>query len=104
MALLMEQSTRTSENCSSQSSWSDVIAVDKPRREKSKPLLLRARLTRAGEFVLGVVLAFVGLLVHVALAVVLLASPFLALVATVLICALLIEGTGLVLRAMGLSG
>ncbi len=104
MTLLVEQSTRTSEKLYLQSSWSNTVAVDKSRRQEGRPSSLRARLARAGEFVLGLVLAFVGLLVHTALVVVLIASPLLTLVAMVLFCALLIEGTGLVLRTIGLSG
>jgi hypothetical protein len=63
---------------------------------------LLAWLSQAGEFVLGIVLTLVGLLVRVALAIGLVAAPFVALLFVVLLFALTIEGTGLVLRAMGL--
>jgi hypothetical protein len=64
--------------------------------------VLPSLLAQAGEFVFGIVLTLVGLLVRVAMAVGLVAAPFVALLFVVLLFALTIEGAGLVLRAAGL--
>jgi hypothetical protein len=99
---MMAERTRTSQPFLGQ--WLlRAGALEKPQKQESRLGVREARLGRAGEFMLGLVLAFLGLSVRAALAAVILAAPLFALVTMVLLCALMIEGTGLVLRAMDLS-
>jgi hypothetical protein len=102
MAVLIEERTQVSQPLSPQG-LSNTQAAGKPQKKESGFRLLRAWFVRAGEFMLGLVLSFLGLLVRAALVVSLLAAPLIALVGTVLLFALMIEGTGAVLRAIGLT-
>jgi hypothetical protein len=102
MAVLMEERSYVSQ-LFSMPGQPYPQAAGKPRKEGSCFRSLWAWFAQAGEFLLGLVLAFMGLLVRAALAVSLLTAPFIALVGTVLLFALMIEGTGAVLRAIGLT-
>ncbi|MHB1423656.1 MAG: hypothetical protein ACYC3I_10770 [Gemmataceae bacterium] len=102
MAVLMEERSRVSQSLSTQG-LPNADGAGTPRTEKSRFRLLRAWFVQAGEFMLGLVLTFIGLLVRATLAVSLLAVPFIALVGTVFLFALMIEGTGAALRAIGLT-
>src|SRR5579875_708816 len=99
MAVLIEERTQVSQPLSPQR-LSITQAAGKPQKKESRFRLLRAWFVQAGEFMLGLVLSFLGLLVRAALAVLLLAAPLIVLVGTVLLFALMIEGTGAVLRAV----
>jgi hypothetical protein len=101
MAVLMEERTHISQPFSTPR-LAHAEAAGKPRKEESSFRPLWAWFVQTGEFMLGLVLAFIGLLVRAALAVSLLAAPLSALVGTVLLFALMIEGTGWALRAIGL--
>jgi hypothetical protein len=102
MAVLMEERSHVSQ-LFSMPGQPHAQAAGEPRKEESWLRSLWAWFARAGEFMLGLVLTFIGLLVRATLAVSLLAAPFIALVGTVLLFALMIEGTGAVLRAIGLT-
>lgn len=102
MAVLMEEQTQVSQSVSTQERpRADAAEKPQPQARSFRPF--GAWFIQAGEFILGLLLAFIGLLVRAALTVALLAAPFIALMGTVLLFALMIEGTGWVLRAIGLS-
>ncbi len=102
MAMLMEDRPQVSHPFSPQC-LPHAEGAEKLQKGESRFQLLRAWFVQASEFMLGLVLAFIGLLVRAALAVSLLVAPLIALVGTVLLFALTIEGTGAVLRAVGLT-
>jgi|GEM_PF-4929506 hypothetical protein len=102
MAMLIEERSGVSRSFPMQ----EVPHTDgagQPPMEKGRFRQLRTWFVRLGEFLFGLGLAFLGFLVRAALTVALLAAPLIALVGTVLLFALLIEGTGVVLRAIGLT-